>query len=680
VTGYQDPPGSTKPDLWPEPQRGDIQPMRRTILLALSLVFALIVGGCLHAPMPWSPDGKWLAYTVEVRPIDGMLRSGWLFESPTSPPSVPSQESSRPTGYRLWATRADSGESVLLEDSPLPLTAPGWSPDGRALAFGRVVVDAEGTSKFEVVILDGPGRRRVLSSRPLGILGSDASRLPGQAIAWSPDGRYLAIPQLNPLGLAILRADNGRQVNTINDGFLPSWSPDGARLSFYMRGTGDTLNCIDSPTGQPRLLAEVGQAGQAPAWSRDGLTLVVAARKSVPRGVEPAGDQVEMLRVRVDTGQSETIRALSNDAVLSRNRAIEGVSIAFDLDGENLFFSTVVEGIPHQITWYHPRENVIYKKFSIVDYTAPMGSLSLSPDDRTLAARIGSIDRLSPPALCDLESPDLRSRLIAPDDSSRVEWIATLVRTARGILGALPTASAAPNAPTSSSLERISLLPVVGEFESNSEQTHRLRRIGRLGRPLCDRPPSALPASPEVVALLDEARLFFDYLSENYSAAMNSLEALETSAETSDRRLRLLGIRAQIFLARGDVDRAEQTIRYLENLDRNPPRRIEWAGSEYVVTATEPTTGRGWPSYLAWRALVIRTQLQDDGPDHHINPDAPRVNFGIGPLDHRGNPIFPNDPFIIQNPIDRPGPLNRPGLPVRPRMPARDLPDGMPRL
>ena len=222
-----------------------------------------------------------------------------------------------------------------------------------------------------------------------------------------------------------------------------------------------------------------------------------------------------MIRLRVDTGQSETIRSLATDAVLGRDRSVEGVSIAFD--GENLFCSTVVEGSPHVITWYHPRENEVYKKFPILDFSAPMGSLSISPDGSTLAARVGAIDRLGAPALCDLESPDLRSRLIAPDDASRVEWIATLVTSARSILASLPTASADPKSPSTSRLDRPTLLPILGEFDLNSEPMIRLRRIGRLGRPLCDRPANAPAAEPAVEAVLDEARLFFDYLAENYA-------------------------------------------------------------------------------------------------------------------------------------------------------------------
>src|SRR5947209_18313104 len=179
------PPG---PNPW-----GTTHPMRHPLLPALALASALATGGCLHAPMPWSPDGKWLAYVVEARPIAGSLAPGWLFDAAAPGRSKPARPSGV-TSYRLWATQADSGASVLLEDSPGPLTAPGWSPDGRALAFGRAVPGANGSGRFEVVILEGPTRRRVVTSRALPVLGAGPTRLPGQAIAWSPDGRYLAVP------------------------------------------------------------------------------------------------------------------------------------------------------------------------------------------------------------------------------------------------------------------------------------------------------------------------------------------------------------------------------------------------------------------------------------------------------------------------------------------------------
>ncbi len=324
------------------------------------------------------------------------------------------------------------------------------------------------------------------------------------------------------------------------------------------------------------------------------------------------------------------------------------------------------------IVWYHPRENEVFKRFAMLDFSIPMGSLSISPDGSCLAARVGVADHLGAPALCDLESQDPRTRLIAPDDSSRLEWIASLVKSARSILATLPTASADPKSPSSTRLDRPTLLPVTGEFDLNSEPILRLRKIGRLGRPLCDRPAGLPDPEPAVADLLDEARLFFDYLSENYTPALRALETLEARLESPEQRTALLSVRAQIDLATGHVDRAGETISFLRSLARKPARRIEWDGTGYTLTDVdrERGGGRGWPDYLAWRALKVREALRDDGEDFHVNPDAPRFNFGLDPFLPRANPPFPDRPFL-EPPVPPRNPGHQPGMNPRLRVPDR---------
>ncbi|HEV3162992.1 MAG TPA: biopolymer transporter Tol, partial [Isosphaeraceae bacterium] len=125
--------------------------MRRASLWVVAMV-ALTTIGCLHSPLLWSPDGKWLAYTVAVRPRSEVLPPGWLFETaPTASTETEKGEPRNAAGlkYRLWATRADTRESVLLEDGRGPVTSPGWHPNGTALAFGRVIPEGGGKARYE---------------------------------------------------------------------------------------------------------------------------------------------------------------------------------------------------------------------------------------------------------------------------------------------------------------------------------------------------------------------------------------------------------------------------------------------------------------------------------------------------------------------------------------------------
>ena len=176
------------------------------------------------------------------------------------------------------------------------------------------------------------------------------------------------------------------------------------------------------------------------------------------------------------------------------------------------------------------------------------------------------------------------------------------------------------------SVDRPTILPVPGEIAPNQDVVFRLRRIARFGRPLCDRPTDAAEVDPSVEVFLSEARLFFDVLREDYPAALNSLEALEARSESPDHHLRLLSLRAQIFLGMGDIDRARDTIEYLRSLDQAVTRRFETTPAGMAFTAESVATN-GWGGYLANRLddlarAKASTAGNDDAPLGHLNPDA----------------------------------------------------------
>ena len=163
--------------------------MRRFVFLLFGLVAAPALGGT-ETPVVWTADGRWFAYTVAVPANRAVPEPGWIFG--TTPPAA---KSDGPLRYRLLATDAANGSTIVLEDGEKPLTSPVWSPDGHMIAFGRRVAErGPAPSRFEIVIQDGLNHQRVLLSRPEVADDAQAQPTPSRSLSWSPDGRYLAVP------------------------------------------------------------------------------------------------------------------------------------------------------------------------------------------------------------------------------------------------------------------------------------------------------------------------------------------------------------------------------------------------------------------------------------------------------------------------------------------------------
>ena len=160
-----------------------------------------------------SPDGKYVVYLQR----DGDNASLWVRQVSTSSnvkildntgggylgPSVTPDGSfvdfemvrttGTATGPQLWRVPFLGGTPKKLLDNVW--TRPGWSPDGRQMAFVRVDVAGDADSLI-VADADG-GRQRVLSTRrrPRNGFISSFNVISGTAPrpAWSPDGRYCPV-------------------------------------------------------------------------------------------------------------------------------------------------------------------------------------------------------------------------------------------------------------------------------------------------------------------------------------------------------------------------------------------------------------------------------------------------------------------------------------------------------
>jgi serine/threonine protein kinase/Tol biopolymer transport system component len=249
-----------------------------------------------------SPDGK---YLLHVRDQEG-LQSLWLRHIPTG--SNTQVIAPAATGYGgltfspdanyIYCVRRDEAEHtiaslymapvlggtphLILKDVDSPIT---FAPDGQRFAYLREHHD---TPYFDLLVArsDGTPERAIFSNTPL---ASD-SLVP----AWSPDGKTIVIPIVQPspdaLGalLAIDVATGKHQVlsaNADNVFYSPAWMPGGKGLILPvgMIGTGHLnaqLGLLGYPDGELRQLTNDTNNYLQPSVASDGRSVVATQSQS----------------------------------------------------------------------------------------------------------------------------------------------------------------------------------------------------------------------------------------------------------------------------------------------------------------------------------------------------------------------------------------------------------------
>ena len=168
----------------------------------------------------------------------------------------------------IYVMNADGSglRRLTRNDGPGWAWFPIWSPNGRRIAFNRVLSPPKPpysrgwTSEVWVMNADGSGQRRLASGL--------------QPNAWSPDGKKLAFtdaPNDKP-GLYLINADGSEQRRLTVNGRGAAWSPDGRRILFVRQRPGSRAKVNDiyvmntNGSGE-RLLT---QRGHDARWSPDG--------------------------------------------------------------------------------------------------------------------------------------------------------------------------------------------------------------------------------------------------------------------------------------------------------------------------------------------------------------------------------------------------------------------------
>jgi TolB protein len=172
----------------------------------------------------------------------------------------------------LRVADSDGFNPQTIVDSPDPLMAPAWSPDGRKLAY---VSFENRKSSIYVQDLSSGRRERVASYE--GINGSPA---------FSPDGGRLAMTLSKDGNPDIYVLDLGTsQLVRLTDHYAidtePAWAPDGNHLVFTSdRGGKPQIYRVSAYGGPASRVTFEGDYNAAASYSPDGRSLVMISRIS----------------------------------------------------------------------------------------------------------------------------------------------------------------------------------------------------------------------------------------------------------------------------------------------------------------------------------------------------------------------------------------------------------------
>jgi Tol biopolymer transport system component len=204
----------------------------------------------------WSPDGGTIAFTTAAGRIALVDSSG-------------------------------SGRRMLTAPTNAVDVGASWSPDGHSIAFTRVPMGQykngnnvyTGPARYETWVMhgDGSGQRQLTSSRSFNDTNALAFRP-----RWSPGGRQIALTTVREEGnsywfqvtVVSLQGGHQRQLGFSNTdpeqigSLLPTWSPDGTKISFLSDISGDCdVYTTAARGGVRRPLTRDAVQQYDPAWA-----------------------------------------------------------------------------------------------------------------------------------------------------------------------------------------------------------------------------------------------------------------------------------------------------------------------------------------------------------------------------------------------------------------------------
>jgi dipeptidyl aminopeptidase/acylaminoacyl peptidase len=305
--------------------------MRRVLCCTLGLFVVCGAAGVARAQTPvvatdlyklrsvsdlaFSPDATKIAYTVTLNPTEGRPYS------------------------QLWIVDVASGRTSRVGDEQSRGVSPIWSPDGTRIAYrGRI-----GNTEGGVIVVRADGTGAELIAPQIGT-NSAAITQEGDALAWSPDSRRLAIVHATPgpeaeadgdprvitrylykptasegntrfndnRRLHIFLADLAtKQVRQLTDGVYSEhsidWSPVSDEIVFVSNREADPdfvfnndLFVVKVADGSIRRVTATESAEYRPRWSPDGRTIAYQATRRGITDLETTMEDTHVWLVNAD--------------------------------------------------------------------------------------------------------------------------------------------------------------------------------------------------------------------------------------------------------------------------------------------------------------------------------------------------------------------------------------------
>jgi Tol biopolymer transport system component len=286
---------------------------------------------------PRLPEGCCAAWQPLPAGADASLPSPSPTPARTSAPELPAAPEGRiaftatPAGKtvpQVFTVLPGGSDLRQLTSDPSLKGAAAWSPDGARLAF--VAYDTRrGIELLLVMEPDGAGLRTLCEGCTAGFvvptLGEGevcveicdlAPRAIPDALAWSPDGSWIAAPAGEGQGVVLVDPLTGGSQRVATSGAVNglSWAPDGSRLAVGLdAGEGDPggIFVLDVAASQLVRLTDAGAepdayAAREPNWSPDG------SRIAFHRWVE-SKDAIRAELFVVNADGSDETRVLTTD-------------------------------------------------------------------------------------------------------------------------------------------------------------------------------------------------------------------------------------------------------------------------------------------------------------------------------------------------------------------------------